>query len=82
MNISDEIKKQITYIYLTNCNNFSWEDQKIFLIEQDAINYSRKYPDIRVEIFCKTCLEPGYIPTYSYYKQGILLEQNRSYTSF
>ena len=31
MNISDdEIKKQITYIYLTTCNNFSWEDQKIF----------------------------------------------------
>lgn len=82
MNISDEIKKQITYIYLTTCNNYKWEDQKIFLIEQDAINYSCKYPDIRVEIFCKTCFEPGYIPTYSYYKQGILLEKNRSYTSF
>jgi hypothetical protein len=78
MDISDEIKKQITYIYLTTSNDFSWEDQKIFLIEQDAINYSCKYPNIRVEIFCKTSFESGYTPTYSYYKQGILLEQNKS----
>jgi hypothetical protein len=72
MDIRDEIKKQITYIYFIN--NYKLEDQKIFLIKQDAINYSCKYPDIRVEIFCKTCFETGYIPTYSYYKQGILLE--------
>ena len=78
MNISDEIKKQIKYIYLSTCDNYKWEDQKIFLIEQDAINYSCKYPYIRVEIFCKTCLESGYLPTYSYYKQGILLEINSS----
>lgn len=81
MNISDEIKNQITYIYLTTCNNYKWEDQRIFLIKQDAINYSCKYPDIRVEIFCKTCFESGYIPLYSYYKQGILFESNIRYTS-
>ena len=51
---------------------------EIFLIEQDAINYSCKYPNIRVEIFCKTSFESGYTPTYSYYKQGILSEQNKS----
>ena len=73
-----DIVKQIKCIYLITGNDFSWEDQKIFLIEQDAINYSCKYPDIRVEIFCKTCFEPGYRPTYSYYKQGILLEKNSS----
>lgn len=72
--ISDEIKNQITYIYLTTSNNYEWEDQKIFLIEQDAINYSCKYPDIRVEIFGKTCLESGYLPIYSYYKQGIFIK--------
>ena len=72
MNISDEIKKRITFIYLTTSNDYTWEDQTIFLIEEEAINYSRKYPDIRVEIFGNTCLEPGYLPTYSYYKQGIL----------
>ena len=70
MNISDDIKNQITYIYLST----NQEDQKIFLIKQDAIDYSCKYPEIRVKIFCKTCLESGYIPIYSYYKEGILHE--------
>jgi len=38
MSINDEIKNQITYIYLSTNNNYGWEDQKLFLIEQDAIN--------------------------------------------
>lgn len=57
MNISDDIKNQITYIYLST----NQEDQKVFLIKQDDIDYNCKYPEIRVEIFCKTCLESGYI---------------------
>ena len=74
MKISDEVKNQITYIYLVTGTKYEWEDHQLFLIKQDAINYSCKYPDVRVEIFCKNCLESGYTPTYSYYKQGILYE--------
>lgn len=48
-----------------------WEDVVIFLSNEDAIAQSIKYPKNRVEIFSKTDTG-GYIPTYSYYKNGKL----------
>jgi hypothetical protein len=50
-----------------------WEDIIIFLSKEDAINESKKYPKARVEIF-SISNELGYTPTYSFYKNGELVE--------
>ena len=47
-----------------------WEDMILFADKEEAIQASIKYFTWRVEIFKKDIL--GYIPTYSYYKNGIL----------
>ena len=52
-----------------------WEDSVIFLSKEYAIEASIKYPKNRVEIFSKTDAG-GYIPTYTYYKNGELLNLN------
>jgi len=53
-----------------------WEDTRIILSEQEAIDVSRKYPKHRVEIFDrkvnKEALNFGYSPSYNYYKNGKL----------
>ena len=53
-----------------------WEDIRIILSEQEAINISKKYPKNRVEIFNKNnnteTLNFGYSPSYNYYKNGKL----------
>jgi hypothetical protein len=58
------------FIYVLICGA-EWEDTVIFLSKEDAIAESIKYPKLRVEIFSKTNIG-GYIPTYSYYKNGEL----------
>ena len=52
-----------------------WEDAVIFLSKEQAIEESIKHPKNRVEIFSKTD-EGGYIPTYTYYKNGELFNLN------
>ena len=52
-----------------------WEDIVVFLSEKEAIQQSIKYPNDRVEIFKKSDTS-GYIPTYNYYKNGILIKKN------
>ena len=51
-----------------------WEDTRIILSEQEAIEISKKYPKHRVEIFDrkinKEALNFGYSPSYNYYKNG------------
>lgn len=53
-----------------------WEDTRIILSEQEAIDISKKYPKHRVEIFDKKvnkeALNFGYSPSYNYYKNGKL----------
>jgi hypothetical protein len=53
-----------------------WEDTRIILSEQDAVEISKKYPKHRVEIFDKKvnkeALSFGYSPSYNYYKNGKL----------
>ena len=53
-----------------------WEDTRIILSEQEAIETSKKYPKHRVEIFDKKinkeALNFGYSPSYNYYKNGKL----------
>lgn len=52
-----------------------WEDAIIFLSEEEAIQISIKYPESRVEIFSKPDNKSGYIPTYNYYENGILIQK-------
>jgi hypothetical protein len=53
-----------------------WEDIRIIITEQEAIDFSKKYPKHRVEIFDKKDNKEtfgfGYSPSYNYYKNGIL----------
>ena len=53
-----------------------WEDTRILLSEEEAIDISTKYPKHRVEIFDKKvnkeALNFGYSPSYNYYKNGKL----------
>lgn len=50
-------------------NGGEWEDMVIFLTEEEAIQASIKYSNIRIEIFSKNA-DFGYSPTYNYYKNG------------
>jgi len=59
------------FVYLLVDLGSDWEDMSIFLTEDEAIETSIKRPKIRVEIFSKNG-DFGYLPTYNYYKNGIL----------
>jgi hypothetical protein len=61
------------YVLLSDEDDYSWEDIVIFLTLTDAINASRAFPTWRVEIFENHY--NNYVPTYSYYKKGILIMQ-------
>jgi hypothetical protein len=49
-----------------------WENMVIFLTKEEAIEASIKYSITRIEIFGKEDNMNGYVPTYTYYKNGIL----------
>lgn len=48
-----------------------WEDTVVILSKEQAIEMSSKHPNSRVEFFSKN-FSGAYIPTYTYYKNGIL----------
>jgi len=50
-----------------------WEDAVIILSEEEAIKKSIEYPKNRVEIFSNKNMT-GYIPTYDYYENGVLIQ--------
>ncbi len=58
------------YVLVHN-THYEWEDTIIFTSEQEAIDASMKYSNIRVEIFKKNSFS-GYTPRYNYYKNGEL----------
>ena len=59
----------MSFVYLF-ISGSEWEDMVLFLSQEEAIDASIKYPNSRVEIFGKEKNSIGYIPTYSYYKNG------------
>ena len=62
------------YLYVVvSSSHHEWEDTLIFTTEQEAIDMSLKYSNIRVEIFAQTGIE-GYSPSYNYYKNGKLIK--------
>jgi hypothetical protein len=60
------------YVYCAVSQLCEWEDIIVFTEEADAIEYSKKYQHIRVEIFIQLPDTKGYVPTYNYYKNGVL----------
>jgi len=58
------------FVYLL-VNDGDWEDMAIYLTDQEAIQASIKYKNVRIEIFSKHP-NHGYLPTYSYYENGKL----------
>lgn len=66
---------EIFEIYLIiKYDNSDWDEQLIILNKDDAISYSLKHKDARIEIFQKSEDNNTFIPTYSYYRDGILYE--------
>ena len=57
------------FVYLM-INSSEWEDNIIYLTEEEAIKTSIKYPNVRIEIFSKNPHCNGYSPNYNYYKDG------------
>ena len=58
-------------LYVVVGNGYEWEDMKMFDNEHNAIEYSKKYPQISIQIFKKNgkdYLEPSYV----YYQNGQL----------
>ena len=60
-------------LYLVVGDGYEWEDMKMFDNEHHAIEYSKKYPQIRIEIFKKNEKGIFLVPTYMYYQNGTLV---------
>jgi hypothetical protein len=60
-------------VYVFTPDGAEWEDLVVFIEKEEALEFSRKWPKIRVEIFSKTD-KAGYRPTYNYYMNGELVE--------
>jgi hypothetical protein len=65
----------MNFVYLFIRTGGEWEDIIIILSKEEAINTSTKYKNDRVEIFAKNIEGTGYIPTYSYYKNGVYIHE-------
>ena len=59
------------FVYILIGHGSEWEDNIVFLNENDAINASIRHPNSRVEIFNKCVHGNGYVPTYNFYKNGV-----------
>ena len=60
-------------VYVFTPDGAEWEDLVVFIDKEEALDFSRKWPKIRVEIFSKTD-KAGYRPSYNYYMNGELVE--------
>jgi hypothetical protein len=59
-------------VYVFTIDGAEWEDLVVFTSLEEALDFSRKWPKIRVEIFSKTD-KAGYRPSYNYYMNGELV---------
>jgi hypothetical protein len=57
------------FVYVFVVDGAEWEDIIIFLSKEEAIEKSKKSPNVRVELFAKLP-KGGYHPTYNYYLNG------------
>ena len=59
------------FIYLL-VKGSEWRDVVVYLLKEEAIEISKKYPQFRVEIFIKDSVS-GFVPTYNFYENGIFI---------
>lgn len=59
----------LDYLYVLLPDGAEWEDIVLFTSKEEAIQMSKKHPELRVEIFC-IAQHGGYRPTYTYYRNG------------
>ena len=64
-------------IYVLVSDGCEWEDIVVFLTEENAIKMSIKYPNSRVEVFSKKDSNTDYTPTYNYYQNGELIQNDK-----
>lgn len=64
------------FVYVFTVNGAEWEDLIIFVTKEEAIEKSKKFPKVRLDIF-KRSPNGGFYPTYNYYLDGILVETNQ-----
>ena len=60
------------YVYVFTVDGAEWEDLVIYLSLEEAIEKSKKFPKVRLDIYKKT--EDGYRPTYKYYLNGEIVD--------
>jgi len=60
-------------VYVLTPDGAEWEDLIVFISKEEALEFSHKWPNTRVEIFGKED-KGGYRPTYNYYLNGKLVE--------
>jgi len=64
------------FVYMLLPDGAEWEDIILILDKEEAIEASKKYYKMRVEIFEKKENKLGYHPTYYYYCNGELKNGN------
>ena len=60
------------FVYMFVVDGAEWEDLIVFLTEEEALEKSKKHPNVRLEIFRRSQNSGGYYPTYNYYLNGVL----------
>lgn len=65
------LKNKMDTIYVFTVDGAEWEDIILFLSKEEAIEKSKQYPTVRIELFSKS-VKGGYRPTYTYYLNGVL----------
>ncbi len=60
-------------LYMLVRNQCEWEDMVLYDNEETAIAMSLRYTNARVEIFEKKEGTLSYVPTYSYFENGVLV---------
>jgi hypothetical protein len=59
-------------LYVLIPNGAEWEDMRLYDNKETAIAMSLRYTNARIEIFEKKEGTLSYVPTYKYYKDGVL----------
>ena len=68
-------------LYVVCADMQEWEDLIIFVSKELAINYSKKHPTVRLELFTIDDTINGYIPTYFYYLDGEYIDSMKTVIS-
>jgi hypothetical protein len=63
----------LSCVYVFTVDGAEWEDLIIYLTEEEAIEKSKKFPNVRLDIFVKSP-KGGYYPSYNYYLNGVYVK--------